>query len=65
MACEILVLQPGVEPIPLALEAWSFNHLDHLPRKPLEIFFSALLIEPLLDWVEFENLARGREVLRG
>ena len=26
MACGILVLQPGIEPTPLAVEAWSLNH---------------------------------------
>ena len=27
MACGILVPPPGVEPMPLALEAWSVDHL--------------------------------------
>ena len=26
MACWLLVLQPGIRPVPLAMEAWSFNH---------------------------------------
>ena len=26
MACGILVLQPGIEPVPPAVEAWSLNH---------------------------------------
>ena len=26
MACGILVPQPGIEPTPLAVEAWSLNH---------------------------------------
>ena len=25
-ACEILVTQPGIEPVPPALGAWSLNH---------------------------------------
>ena len=31
----------------------------------MKVFFSVLLIVPLLDWVGFENLARGREVKDG
>ena len=26
MACWILVLQPGIELLPLAVEVWSLNH---------------------------------------
>ena len=26
MACRILVPQSGIEPVPLAVEAWSLNH---------------------------------------
>ena len=26
MACGLLVLQSGIKPVPLAVEAWSFNH---------------------------------------
>ena len=26
MACGILVSQPGIKPVPPALEAWSLNH---------------------------------------
>ena len=37
VACGNLVPWPGIEPMPLALEAWSLNH--SASRKPLELFW--------------------------
>ena len=44
VACAILVPQPGIEPAPLAVEAWSLQPLDHQesPPKPLLISFLGL-----------------------
>ena len=50
VACGILVPQPGMEPIPLAMEAWSPNHLTtrEFPQGDLS-FINNVLISKRMD----------------
>ena len=53
MACRILVPQPGMEPMPPALEAWSLNHWTTWEVLPpsLLLKFSLLLLIQQWDFV--------------
>ena len=46
MACGILVPQPGIEPVPPALEAQSLNHWTtrEVPRVAGAIFSTGVLV---------------------
>ena len=44
VACGILVLQPGIEPMPPALEAWSLNHWTAREEVPRHDFKSLAML---------------------
>ena len=57
MACEILVPQPGIEPLPPALEGWSLNHWT-TREAPIHSFPDSFLIWIIAEYrVEFPVLS--------
>ena len=52
MACGILVPQLGIEPMPPALETWSFNHWTSMEVPIVPVYFLNVLAG-LLDFFFF------------
>ena len=49
MACRILVLQPGIEPVPTELGAQSLNHWTAKEVLVMDIFY--ILIWVVVTWM--------------
>ena len=64
MACQVLVSQPGIKPMPLEVEAWSPNQRPQGKSHPLYLvssfFFYFLNYESMITYLgDLENIGQS------